>query len=267
MNAIIKEEWYPALLNLSADDKAQVFTAILLIHAANGTECYRTLPNGSGTENDACNVLSPVANAVFSMMRPTLIKNMEAYENKCEKNRKSGALSHGRRDESAPQVSETQVDNKSTERYQTLPNATECNRTEANATERYRSRSNIIECNVMERKEKERESARAKARTPRAPFTQPSVQDVVQYAAEAGISIDAQAFVDYYEANGWKVGSNKMKSWQATVRNWARREKDFATKNQNQNQPSKPLNYVNNNSISGADLFGAISAGLQRAGR
>lgn len=35
------------------------------------------------------------------------------------------------------------------------------------------------------------------------------------------ISINAQQFIDYYESNGWKVGRNSMKDWQATVRRWA----------------------------------------------
>lgn len=30
--------------------------------------------------------------------------------------------------------------------------------------------------------------------------------------------------MDYYESNGWKVGRNPMKSWQATCRTWQRHE-------------------------------------------
>ena len=30
----------------------------------------------------------------------------------------------------------------------------------------------------------------------------------------------AEKFFNYYEANGWKVGRNPMKSWKAAVRNW-----------------------------------------------
>lgn len=31
---------------------------------------------------------------------------------------------------------------------------------------------------------------------------------------------EAQRFVDYYTANGWKVGKNPMKDWKAAARNW-----------------------------------------------
>ena len=36
--------------------------------------------------------------------------------------------------------------------------------------------------------------------------------------------MDAERFVDYYTANGWKVGKNPMKDWKAAVRNWERKD-------------------------------------------
>ena len=40
--------------------------------------------------------------------------------------------------------------------------------------------------------------------------------------------IDAQAFVDHYDACGWVVGKNKpMRDWKAAVRNWVRRQSEF----------------------------------------
>lgn len=56
-------------------------------------------------------------------------------------------------------------------------------------------------------------------------FTPPTIQDVKAYIIEKGYHIDAERFIDYYEANGWKVGRNPMKDWKATVRNWARQDK------------------------------------------
>ena len=37
--------------------------------------------------------------------------------------------------------------------------------------------------------------------------------------------MDAEAFCDFYESKGWRVGSNPMRSWQAAVRTWERRNK------------------------------------------
>ena len=60
----------------------------------------------------------------------------------------------------------------------------------------------------------------------RSRFTPPTVEEVAQYINEMSYHINAEHFVDYYEANGWLVGRNKMKDWKATVRNWERREKN-----------------------------------------
>ena len=58
------------------------------------------------------------------------------------------------------------------------------------------------------------------------PFVKPTRKEIKQFCADNDYNIDADYFYDYYESNGWKVGKNPMKDWQATVRNWARREKE-----------------------------------------
>lgn len=62
-------------------------------------------------------------------------------------------------------------------------------------------------------------------------FQKPSLQEVEQYCFEGGHRISPEAFVNYYEANGWMVGKNKMKDWKAAVRNWAAREKKSPNRN------------------------------------
>lgn len=61
-------------------------------------------------------------------------------------------------------------------------------------------------------------------------FTRPSVEEVAEYCRERGNSVDAEHFVDYYNANGWKVGKNPMKDWRAAVRNWEKRDADKSAK-------------------------------------
>ena len=51
-------------------------------------------------------------------------------------------------------------------------------------------------------------------------FTPPTIQQVIDYCKERKNNVDPERFIDYYESNGWMVGKNKMKSWQAAVRNW-----------------------------------------------
>ena len=55
-------------------------------------------------------------------------------------------------------------------------------------------------------------------------FTAPSFEDVKAYCEERKNNVDAERFINYYTANGWKVGKNPMKDWKAAVRSWERND-------------------------------------------
>lgn len=67
-------------------------------------------------------------------------------------------------------------------------------------------------------------SAAAEEPTPktRKVFVKPTVDEVSSYCAERRNTVDAQAFVDFYESKGWRVGRQPMKDWRAAVRTWER---------------------------------------------
>ena len=68
------------------------------------------------------------------------------------------------------------------------------------------------------------------ARTPaRKRFTPPTLAEVTAYCRERQNAVDPQRFIDYYTANGWKVGKNSMKDWKAAVRTWEGKQRDSAT--------------------------------------
>lgn len=69
-----------------------------------------------------------------------------------------------------------------------------------------------------------RKETKAKKRSEH--FTPPTDEEVKAYCQEKGFDLDAERFVDYYTANGWKVGKNPMKDWKAAVRSWVRRDKE-----------------------------------------
>lgn len=48
----------------------------------------------------------------------------------------------------------------------------------------------------------------------------PTLEDIRSYCLERKNNVDPQRFYDYYSANGWKVGGQPMRDWQATVRRW-----------------------------------------------
>lgn len=53
-------------------------------------------------------------------------------------------------------------------------------------------------------------------------FVPPTLDEVKNYCLERNNNVDAQRFLDFYEAKGWMVGKNKMKDWKAAVRTWER---------------------------------------------
>ena len=92
--------------------------------------------------------------------------------------------------------------------------------------------------------EKEIHSSAKSTTTKRKRFEKPTLSEIKQYCIERGNKVDAQHFFDYYESNGWKVGKNSMKNWQAAVRTWERSE--YRKTNSKKNSKEDAINVVNN---------------------
>ena len=58
-------------------------------------------------------------------------------------------------------------------------------------------------------------------------MSKPEKSDVNSYFSELGFFDEADRFFDYYTANGWHVGKNKMKDWKAAARNWCKNSKTY----------------------------------------
>lgn len=118
--------------------------------------------------------------------------------------------------------------------------STGCETAVASRVRKHRERKRALQCNtdvtqvkqlcngeIEKELEKEKEleieldNKCASTKQKRKRFVKPTISDIEQYCSEKNISINAQQFIDYYESNGWKVGRNSMKDWQATVRRWA----------------------------------------------
>lgn len=60
-------------------------------------------------------------------------------------------------------------------------------------------------------------------------FKKPTVEQVRAYCQEKGYGVDPEAFVAYYDSNGWKVGGRgAMKSWQSALVTWEKRNRQQA---------------------------------------
>lgn len=55
------------------------------------------------------------------------------------------------------------------------------------------------------------------------PMPRPTLEEVKACIAERGYHVDAEAFINFYDSNGWKVGRNPMKSWRAALVTWEKR--------------------------------------------
>lgn len=75
-----------------------------------------------------------------------------------------------------------------------------------------------------------------------AQWVKPEPEEIAAYCAERQNGIDPEQFYDYYEANGWRMGQNPMRSWKAAVRTWER--KKAGSSGENTPKPAPPTKPV-----------------------
>ena len=80
--------------------------------------------------------------------------------------------------------------------------------------------SNDILTTTIEEKEEGKKLKKEDTNVSKKKFVPPTVDEVRAYCQERRNKVDPQAFCDFYKSNGWMVGKNHMKDWQAAVRTW-----------------------------------------------
>ena len=73
-----------------------------------------------------------------------------------------------------------------------------------------------------------------------AQWVKPEPEEIAAYCAERQNGIDPEQFYDYYEANGWRMGQNPMRSWKAAVRTWERKKAGSSGENTPATKPVAP---------------------------
>lgn len=89
-----------------------------------------------------------------------------------------------------------------------------------------------------------KQEIRAKAKR----FTPPTLEQIQSLIFEKGYLVEADSFFNHYESNGWMVGKNKMKKWEATLAQWNSRNR-------------KDPRYISqqNNGLIGKDALGTVN--------
>lgn len=133
---------------------------------------------------------------IWPTIQAQIDRDTTAYRDKCAKNRENGTKG-GRPPKNQTVIAET-------ERFSEEPKKANTN-TKTNTNKK----SNDVVADKPPRRQG---------------FSPPTVEEVRTYCTEKGYKIDPDRFVDHYTSNGWKVGKNPMKDWQAAVRTWTRKE-------------------------------------------
>lgn len=99
-------------------------------------------------------------------------------------------------------------------------------------------------------------------------FIKPTVDDVKAYIKEKSYHFSAEAFVAFYESNGWKVGKNPMKNWKSACVTW---ESKYQKPIEHQPKESTPPAYQHfeydetpRNQTSEVDILGYIEKAKER---
>ena len=199
--------WNPLFENLPKEQLGELFYAIC---------CYQ-----SGKEYS---IENPLIKGVFEMVLMQFKKDEEKYISNCEakaKNGKKGAESRWQDDNN-----NTSENGKNGKCHSEDGKNGKCYF--SHNEEKTEMAKMAIEEEDKEGEEEEEEVEEVptvpKKREARKRFSPPSAAEVREYCRERENAVDAESFVDFYAAKGWKVGNAPMKDWKAAVRTWEKRE-------------------------------------------
>jgi len=191
---IFYRSFFSATKCLNQAEKSQLFDAI----------CSYALDNEVGE-------LNGTALGMFELIKPQLDANRKRFQNGCIKKQKISKTEAKQKQK----ISKTEANvNDNVNLNDNVNVNQECKSESINDNSNLNLNNNII---------KQDDNIKNKR------FIKPTIQELISFCNEFALNIDPQQFIDYYDANGWKINKNPMKDWQATARNWHRRNADKIT--------------------------------------
>ena len=158
----------------------------------------------------------PVVEAMFGMIRMKLDEDAAAYEEVIRQRSEAGKKAMSKRWGNNKSVTNHNTVITNDNKPITNDNEDITNITVYDSVSEYVSDKDI--------KEKEHKNK----------FVKPSLEDVKAYCQERNNGVNPEAFIDFYESKGWKVGNQPMKDWKAAIRTWEKRD------DKNKSSPSHP---------------------------
>ena len=76
-------------------------------------------------------------------------------------------------------------------------------------------------------------------------FFKPTIEDIKSYCDERKNTVDPEAFWNFYESKGWKVGNQPMKKWQSAIITWEKKDKDVIKNGKKSNKPEVEIGWLN----------------------
>lgn len=207
--------WMCTRLNLSGNE--------LLVYAVINSFSR----DGKGTYYGGVDYLCSVCGA----SKPTIIKALKSLlengliiqqENEINAH-KCYSVTEIQSKESLPEETETEVKNLNSQGKESLPEEVKNLNFQGKESLPHIINNNKNNNKIINKRERGEKSPLAD-KPPRFRFIPPTVEEVEKYCAERKNGINAEAFIDFYSAKGWKVGKNEMKDWKAAVRTWEHRE-------------------------------------------
>lgn len=153
------------------------------------------------------NIENPFLKALFLGFKNQIDRDCAKYEEVCKKRAEAGRNGGNQR---VANLKQSQASGSNCNQNQA--NSSNCLNVEANQAD---NDSDNDSDNVIDIK-------KSKGKTSR--FTPPTIQEVKSFIDEKGYSIDAEAFIAFYESKGWMVGKNKMKDWRMAIVTWSKRD-------------------------------------------
>lgn len=206
---IIYESWSTLITNLPTEQAGELIQALCARHLEQEHE-----------------ITDPTVNAIYMMISAKMDEDAVKYSEKSAKNsaaaKKKWSKSKAKASEEVQvDVDAMQTDANACNAVQTDADACSAMQTDANACERMQTHGKYIyKYNSKETHSKECVKKAASQQPP-------SIDDVRSFARDEGLSgFNADAFWNFYESKGWKIGGDDMADWRSAARCWHARDRN-----------------------------------------